>query len=370
MVEALARVRPLSGEARIEIIEHLPDETAQALAASSVSIRWSDMAKSEPDALRGIPELYIFRSSPEGWNHLELLLREVVQAGAGNVPFNLKDRLYRCINQQWKDQVFPLGSDGESPRFDDPSRHREARALLRDSTAILLSELEDHARGPGQLSVKETNRMHLPLTWLFVGCPERAVDLLLETILDPDGPVGGKLRTENQYSGWSVHQGVGRAVRNDTQLRVIFDELIGKWEAKGDRQQDKFLLATVSHPMARRAPVRNVLNEDRKRFDRVKGFLDRQLENILEGIHDHRPGDRKAPSLELRYAVMGYRGLCQVRYRNPDWLPMGSDDCRRIHRRMHTAAARVRRQFERTLVERTAPYLIGQGEDPSMPGGF
>lgn len=116
--------------------------------------------------------------------------------------------------------------------------------------------------------------------------------------------------------------------------------------------------------------MRNVLNGNSKRFDRVKGFLDRRLENILEGIHDHRPGGRPQPSLELRYVVMGYRGLCQVRYRNPDWLPMDSDDCRRIHRRIRTAADRVGHQFERTLVERTAPYLIGKGEDPPMPGRF
>lgn len=69
---------------------------------------------------------------------------------------------------------------------------------------------------------------------------------------DPDGPVGGKLKTDNQYSEWSICQGAGRAVRNDTQLRFIFDELIRKWEANGGRQQDKFLLAAVSNPLARR----------------------------------------------------------------------------------------------------------------------
>ena len=121
--------------------------------------------------------------------------------------------------------------------------------------------------------------------------------------------------------------------------------------------------------MARRVAVRNILNEDRKRFDRVKGFLDRQLENIIERIHDPLPKNMQ-PSLELRYVVMGYRGLCQVRYSNPDWLPMHGDDCKRIYKNMRTAATRVGGQFERPLVERTAPYLIGEGEDPSMPGGF
>ena len=282
-VEALARVRPLSGEARVEIVEHLPNGTVEALAASSVSIRWSNMAKSEPVALRSIPELYIFRSSPEGWNDLEPLLREVVRSGAGNVSVNLKDRLYNCINQQWGERIFPLGSDGEPPRFDDPSLHQAAKALLRDSTAIMLSDLEDYVHGRGKLSVRATNRMHLPLTWLFVGCPEQTVNLLLEAILEPDGPAGSQLKIDNQYSEWSIYQGVGRAIRNETQLRVVFDELIGKWEAMGGRQQDKFLLAAVSHPMARRVAVRRILNEDKARFDRVKGFLDRQLENILDG---------------------------------------------------------------------------------------
>ena len=75
-------------------------------------------------------------------------------------------------------------------------------------------------------------------------------------------------------------------------------------------------------------------------------------------------------ALELRYVVMGYRGLCQVRYSNPGWLPIEGDNCKRIYKWMRTAATLVGRQFEQTLVERTAPYLIGEGEDPSMPGGF
>ena len=51
--------------------------------------------------------------------------------------------------------------------------------------------------------------------------------------MNPDGPVGDQLKIDNQYSEWSIYQGVGRAVRNESQLRVIFDELIKRWEDKG-----------------------------------------------------------------------------------------------------------------------------------------
>ena len=51
---------------------------------------------------------------------------------------------------------------------------------------------------------------------------------------------------------------------------------------KGGQAAGQVPVGGGSHPMARRVAVRDVLNEDRKRFDRVKGFRDRQLENILE----------------------------------------------------------------------------------------
>ena len=203
------------------------------------------------------------------------------------------------------------------------------------------------------------------------GLPERTVDILLDAITDPDGTAGCRLCMENEYSRWSVFQGVGRAARKEFQLKVIFDELIENWEKNGGGQQDKSLLAAVSHPMARRVAVRRVLSEDKVRFDRVKGFLDRQLENILDKNHDLRPnGKRRQPQLELRYVVMGYRGLCQVRYNHSDWFPFDGDECKVIHDKLRTAVARVRNSFVQTLVERTAPYLIGEGQDPSIPGGF
>lgn len=122
--------------------------------------------------------------------------------------------------------------------------------------------------------------------------------------------------------------------------------------------------------MARRVVVRKVLNESRERFKRVKRFLDQHLENILESNHDPRPGKKgRNPSLELRYVAMGYRGLCQVRYANPDWLPAEEEDAEATCERLKQARS-IGQEFERDIIDRTAPYLIGAGEDPSMPGGF
>ena len=89
------------------------------------------------------------------------------------------------------------------------------------------------------------------------------------------------LNMDNQYSGvvdlsrgWTSGQ-----ARNPVERQYLTSSS-GNGRTKGGRQQDKFLFAAVSHPMARRVAVRSILNEDRARFDRVKGFLDRQLENI------------------------------------------------------------------------------------------
>ena len=106
----------------------------------------------------------------------------------------------------------------------------------------------------------------------------------------------------------------------------------------------------------------------RDRFERVKHFLDQHLENLLRGIHDLRPNGKK-PGLELSYVTMGYRGLCQLRYTNRDWFPEDGEEARVAFTKL-CQAARLGRAFERDLVKRTAPYLIGEGEDPSMPGGF
>jgi len=368
-VEPLARVRPLSGEARIEIIEHLPDGTIQALAASRVSIKWSEMSATSPEVFRSIPELYIFESSKKGWANLEPLLTQVANAGAGSVNWKLKDELYKCINSQWRERLFPLGSDGHPPRFDDPQKFQASQKLLQCAISVLLKELEDSINREVQLKSKVANRMHLPLTWLFTGCPERTVELLLDAIVNPQGPAGCALHINNEFSAWAIYSGVGRAVRSEAALRTIFDNLIGRWESDGGKKQDKFFLAAVTHPMARRIAVRRILTEDRRRFERVWRFLEQHLENILQGIHDSRP-NRKQPSLELRYVTMGYRGLCQIRYENSEWFPIDSARAQETSAKLFEASRKVGNKFEHDLVARTAPYLIGEGKDPTMPGGF
>ena len=373
IVEPLASVRPLSSEARIEIIEHHPSGKVQAVSGS---IKWSEMAGKAPSAFRSIPELYIFESSPTGWEALHPLLRETVEAyeREGKIEHKLKDRLYKCINKQWKDRVFPLGSDGEPPRFNSSNGtidhgHRAAITLLDKACKILLGELERAIADEEQLRVGQANRLHMPLTWLFVGCPEEATKLLLDAMLHPEGKAGRTLHMDNDFASWSIYSGFGRAVKDKTQLKTACDELIPAWESDKNSPQDKFLLAAITHPMARRVIVRELLIEDRDRFDRIKRFLKQQLQNVLDKNNDPRPS-RIHASLELRYITMGFRGLCQIRYSNPDWLPTESDESLEIHDKLLAAANMAGRPFEKDLVNRTAPYLIGEGEDPTMPGGF
>lgn len=375
IVEPLARVRPLSDEARIEIIEHLSDGRVEALAGSRSSMRWREMSGEEPAAFRSIPELYIFEPSEEAWNDLKRLLHQVVAAAKSSATINprLKDDLYKCTQKQWQERKFPLGSDGEPPRTTDSQQHRDDQRLLAASTEALLADLERSIQSDERTRTRVANRLHLPLTWLFTGCPDRAVEILLNAAENPEGPAGRALHMENDFSAWSIYSGVGRAARSEDALRGIFDTLIRAWEDEGRQRQDKYLLAAVTHPMARRVAVRRVLNEGRERFERVKRFLDRQLANLLEGIHDPRPQSNARhqanPSLELRYVTMGYRGLCQVRYANPDWFDVEGEDARELFTKLRDAQS-IGRPFERDLVERTAPYLIGKGENPSMPGGF
>lgn len=374
-VEPLARVRPLSGEARIEIVEHPPDGRSEALPGSRASITWSDMSEEPPIALRSIPDLYIFRSDKKVWKDLECLLRRVVEDSKtkAGISISLKDDLYKCTQRQWQQRTFPLGSDGEPPRVSDPLLYQASRKLVNESTAALLHDLERTVQNGEKVTVKEANRLHMPLTWLFTGCPEPTVEILLKAIMHPKGREGHALYMENDFSAWSIYSGVGRAVRSEQNLRTIFDVLIGQWIDGGNQRQDKFLLAAVTHPMARRVAVRKVLNESRQRFERVKHFLDQHLANILNGIHDPRPQSKGKkgfhPNLELRYVTMGYRGLCQVRYSNPDWFDVSGKDARETFTKLQRAS-RIGKDFERDLVDRTAPYLIGEGEDPTMPSGF
>ncbi len=363
VVEPLARVRPLSGEARIEIVEHLSQEK-QLLT----DVRWSEMETKPPPELGGIPELYIFKPDQRAWLELCSLLEQVVRLGNGNAQ--LRDKIYKTTQKNWRDAVFPLGSDGRPPKS-------ESYELLEKSTQILLHDLEDHVNSQTILQPPIANRLHLPLTWLFTGCPTKTVEILLRAALSPEGPEGTALHVENEFSAWAIYQGIGRAIREDDALRQVFDGLLGQWVREGGTAQDKYLLAAVTHPLARRVSARLVLGESKDRFDRVANFLRQQLDNLLKGKSDPRPRAkgrsrrvRPQRSLELRYITMGYRGLCQVRYSHQDWFLHSGEDAESACENLCKAAKKYGQHFEKNLVDRTAPYLIGEGEDPTMPSGF
>ena len=366
VVEPLASVRPLAGEARIRVVEHRADGIVELLAGTRSSVKWSEMAKTPPQALTSIPDLYVFRASEEGWQTLEPILRQVVEIETADFA-KLSDRLYRATQSQWQDQVFPLGSDGLPPRDLEVDAQREE--VLSTSTAKLLAHLESNVQSDAKLKVSAANRLHMPLTWLFTGCPERVVTILLDALIDPQGLAGPVLHVDNDYSAWSIYSGIGRAARSADALRAIFDDLIEVWERNGAAVQDRFLLAAVTHPLARRVSVRTVLGESKERFERVRHFLATQLDNIISGTSDLRPGGRANRSLELRYVTMGYRGLCQLRYAHADWFPVDGQDAAWVHESL-LKAMKYGRKFEQELIELSAPYLIGEGQDPTMPGGF
>ena len=370
---ALVRVRPLSGEARIEIIEHCPDGTTEAIASTRKGVKWSEMSSEKPEALRSIPDLYIFKASPIAWKELKFVLEKfkVIRPRIiDNMILKLNKEIYKCTQKQWRDGQFPLGSDGQPPRSSTPENHEYDMKLLRHATNILVKNLEYYNQSGSddfELKVGEINRLHLALTWLFTGCPDDVVDILVKALKEPEGKYGSKLKMDNKFSEWAIYSGFGRTVRRKEHLRFAFDHLLGKWENKGAREQDKYLLAAITHPMARRVEVRHVLNEDKDRFDRVKAFLDQQLINCLDKQNDSRPS--RSPSLEIRYIVMGYRGLCQIRYKNPDWLPVEGKEIRDTYDSL-IKAKKFARVFEKDLIDKSAPFLIGEGEDPTMPSTF
>ena len=372
----MVRVRPLSGEARIEIIEHCPDGTTEAIASTRKGVKWSEMSSEKPEALRSIPDLYIFKASPIAWEELKTVLVKFKDIQPGTIDkkiIELNNEIYKCTQRQWQEGQFPLGSDGQPPRPSIPEDHEYDMKLLRHATNILVKNLEYYNQSGSddfELKVAEINRLHLALTWLFTGCPDDVVDILVKALKEPEGKYGSRLNMDNQYSEWAIYSGFGRTVRIQEHLRFAFDHLLGEWENRGAREQDKYLLAAITHPMARRVDVRHVLNEDKDRFDRVKAFLDRQLINCLYKRKDYRPNPKRAQaSLELRYIVMGYRGLCQIRYKNPDWFPVKGCKIRDTYDSL-IKAKKFARVFEKDLIDKSAPFLIGEGEDPTMPSKF
>ena len=380
-VEPLAKIRPLSEVARIEIVEHLPNDDVETLAGPTNGIKWDDLSSEKPPILGSIPELYIFEASEEGWEDIKPILKRIVESGQsrnGSLQrISLRDELYKCTQNQWKDGRFPLGSDGLPPRTSGGQNYGDDQELLRRAIAIIVGDLEHSVENRSQFKkAGDSNRLHMGLTWLFTGCPDKVTNILLDAIINPDGNSGETLCIDKPYAAWSIYSGVGRTAKRREILEVIYDELLGRWEDNGDGiKQDKFLLAAVSHPLARRYLVRILFYEDQKRFERVKRFLWRHLENIVGGIHDPRPGG-KQPSLELRYVIMGYRGLCQIRYKHPEWFPHdGIDEGEAVDvykklMQLSKSPHFKNKKFEQKLLELSAPYLIGEGRDPTMPGGF
>ena len=382
VVEPLAKIRPLSEVARIEIVEHLPNRDVETLAGPTNGIKWDDLISQKPPELASIPELYIFEASEEGWENIKPILKRIVTSDqGGNSPLqriSLRDELYECTQNQWRIGQFPLGSDGLPPRTSGGQKYDDDQELLRRAIAVIVRDLEHSVEN--RILFKKygvANRLHLGLTWLFTGCPDRVTNILLEAIINPNGYSGVTLCINKEYAAWSIYSGVGRTAKRREILEVIYDELLRRWEEDGDGiKQDKFLLAAVSHPLARRYLARNLFYEDQKRFERVKRFLWRHLENIVGGIHDARPNGRKQPSLELRYVIMGYRGLCQIRYKHPEWFPhdgIGEGEAENVYKKLMQLSKSSQfkiNKFERNLLELSAPYLIGEGRDPTMPGGF
>ena len=408
-VEPRATVRPLSGEPRVDIVER-DDGRWQALAGSRVSVKWSEMTPDAPSELRSIPELYVFEACEEAWRDLEPLLEEVVKTDKARIKVGLKRRLYQATQKRWRERVFPLDSSGQPPRslHEDSRVNTQRRHLLSDATSRLLAELEEDVESDRRARRSAVaNQLHLPLTWLFTGCPERTVEILLDAALGR-GNAPNVLHLENDYSAWSIYHGIGRAAKSERALAAIIDELIALWD---NERPDKYLLAAVTQPLARRVAARSVLGERKERFLRVESFLRRQLENLLNAVPDERPAGKAQQGLVLRYITMGYRGLCQLRYHHMDWFPpppcptpsasasipaprdefpeadgewrkssstdrartvsaTDGDDATWAYESLGRAAKLHGGPYEKDLVRKSAPYLIGRGEDPTMPGGF
>ena len=85
VVEPLARVRPLSEVARIEIVEHLLNNDVETLAGPTNGIKWDKLTSERPAVLGSIPELFIFRASEEGWEYIKPILEQIVESGRNGI---------------------------------------------------------------------------------------------------------------------------------------------------------------------------------------------------------------------------------------------------------------------------------------------
>ena len=65
----------------------------------------------------------------------------------------------------------------------------------------------------------------------------------------------------------------------------------------------------------------------------------------------------------------------QTRWKNPDWFSVDGEDAVKAHAkfmelRQKRFVENEHQVFLRGLLDKTVPYLIGEGKDPTMPGSF
>ena len=261
------------------------------------------------------------------------------------------------------DGALPLDSAGEPPG--EGSVYEERKRVLREAGEALGENFKERVREKGQARIRTANRWHMGATWLFTGCPSGVVDILMEAVCNPRGTVATRLNLSNEFGRWPIYSGLGRATNTRAQMEMLARETLDQWEKAHRPVPDICSLATISHPAARRAEMREIWIDGRDLFERTWEFLAQQLIGWKStGWPRNKPG---TPALALRYIMMGYRGLCQIRYRRPDWLPTDHPRMYEAAEKLEAAQRRVKQEFVVELCERSIPFLYGEGEDPTIP---
>ena len=360
-VRIQAITEPLAGESRIRIMEQHKGGGESPIRGRE-TVRWSDMSPDPGPSSSSIPELFVFERNDGGWNATEDTLREVAQdwRAKGALSPGVLTRLYDLLKV---DGVLPLDSAGEPPG--EGKVYEERRRVLSEAGDALEENFKERVREKGQARIRTANRWHMGATWLFTGCPSGVVDILMEAIREPGGTVATRLNLSNEFGRWPIYSGLGRAANTRAQMEMLARETLDQWEKARWPVPDICRLATISHPAARRAEMREIWIEDQDLFERTWEFLEQQLIGWKStGWPRTMPG---TPTLALRYIMMGYRGLCQIRYRRPDWLPTDHPRMYEAAEKMEAAQGRVKQKFVVELCERSIPFLYGEGEDPTIP---
>ena len=356
-----AITEPLAGESRIRMMEQHKGGGESPIRGRE-TVRWSDMSPDPGPSRSSIPELYVFERNDDGWDETEETLRKVTKEWRANGTLS-PDVLAELYDLLGVDGALPLDSAGEPPG--EGSIYEERKRVLSEAGEALEENLKKHVKQNGQAEVPIANRWHLGATWLFTRCPSGVVDILMEAILNPGGTVATRLNLSKKFSRWSIYSGLGRATNTRTQMEMLARVTLDQWEKAQRPVPDICRLATISHPAARRAEMREIWIEDRDLFERTWEFLEHQLIGWKsKGWPKKMPG---TPALALRYTMMGYRGLCQIRYRRPDWLPTDHPRMYEAAEKIEAAQGRVKQKFVIELCERSIPFLYGEGEDPTIP---